>query len=220
HSINFSPTLKNSRIFLFIRIWTVFYWSILIKNNRCTQVTVFNSSFTMFKLNHQYHQLTQDRQTLSHSRNYLRKTLKTHCIHNVIARILTLALVNTHPCQNHRNGFLNLRMTFPVCFLCCHLRLNGIFSSVIFSLLKLHQRSSFITFLIASTYLLDTLLLLTNDKSSSNGELCTYLPLKNKSVASAVTPALCMILVSFHRLNGSVAQQNSISSTILGPILK
>src|SRR5699024_3882060 len=43
---------------------------------------------------------------------------------------------------------------------------------------------------------------------------------KNKSVASAVTPALCMILVSFHRLNGSVAQQNSISSIILGPILK
>src|SRR5699024_9151721 len=99
-------------------------------------------------------------------------------------------------------------MTFSRCFLLCHRRLNGIVSSII------------CIFFILTTYLLDNLFLLTNDKSSLNGELCTYLPLKNKSIASAVTLVLCMILVSFHRLNGSVAQQNSISSTILGPILK
>src|SRR5699024_8917815 len=210
------PSLKHIRIFLFIRLLTEVYWTIVIKNNRYTQVPCFKPVFTMLKLHQQCHQLTQDREPVFILVSSCQKMLINLCIHNVIARILTLALVNTHQCQNPRNGFLNLRMTFPVCFLCCHLRLNGIFSSVIWTLLKLHQRSSFITFLIASTYLLDTLLLLINNKSSSNGELCTYLPLKNKSVASAVTPALCMILVSFHVLNGLLSQHNCSTSRILG----
>src|SRR5699024_11873741 len=87
--------------------------------------------------------------------------------------------------------------------------------SIAFNLFK-HQTTCFIAY----TYLIDTLSLLTKDRSSSKGDCFTYLPLKHKSLYFTVTPSLCIIFVSYQRLIGSVAQQNSISSTTLGPTLK